>query len=329
MRRREFITLLGGAAATWTRGAHAQQADRVRRIGVLMSTAVEDPEGQARMTAFHKELQQLGWVDGGNVRIDSRWSGSNAERMRKGAEELIALTPDVILASGGTVVGPLLRATRAVPVVFTQTPDPVGAGFVESLARPGANATGFTQFEYGISSKWLDLLKEIAPRVTRAAVLRDASIPEGIGQFAVLQAAAPSLGVDLRPVDVRDAVEIDRAITSFARTPNGGLLVVSGGLPLAHRDLIISLAARHDLPAVYSNRVFVTGGGLMSYGADSIDPHRHAARYVDRILKGEKPADLPVQAPTKYELVINLKTAKVLGLDVPPTLLARADEVIE
>jgi putative ABC transport system substrate-binding protein len=329
-RRREFIiTLLGGAAAGWPLAAHAQQPDRAKRIGALMSTAVEDPEGQARMTEFQQKLQQLGWIDGGNVRIDARWSASDAERMRKGAEELVALSPDVILASGGTVLGSLLRATRAVPVVFTQTPDPVGAGFVESLARPGGNATGFTQFEYGISSKWLDLLKEVAPRVTRAAVLRDSTIPEGIGQFAVLQAVAPSLGVDLRPIDVRDAPEIERAVTAFSRTANGGLLVVSGGLPLAHRELIITLAARHNLPAVYSNRLFVTGGGLMSYGADSIDPHRRAAGYVDRILKGEKPADLPVQAPTKYELAINLKTAKALGLEMPPTLLARADEVIE
>ena len=329
MRRREFITLLGGAAAGWPLAAHAQQPERAKRIGALMSTAAEDPEGQARMTAFQQKLQQLGWIDGSNVRIDARWSASDAERMRKGAEELVALSPDVILASGGTVLGSLLRATRAVPVVFTQTPDPVGAGFVESLARPGGNATGFTQFEYGISSKWLDLLKEVAPRVTRAAVLRDSTIPEGIGQFAVLQSVAPSLGVDLRPIDVRDAPEIERAVTAFSRTANGGLLVVSGGLPLAHRELIITLAARHNLPAVYSNRLFVTGGGLMSYGADSIDPHRRAADYVDRILKGEKPADLPVQAPTKYELAINLKTAKALGLEMPPALLARADEVIE
>jgi putative ABC transport system substrate-binding protein len=328
MRRREFITLLGGAAA-WPLAARAQQGERVRRIGVLMSTAMEDPEGQARMAAFQQGLQQLGWIDGRNVRIDARWSASDAERMRKGAEELVALAPEVILASGGTVVGPLLRATRGVPVVFTQTPDPVGAGFVESLGRPGGNATGFTQFEYGISSKWLDLLKEIAPRTTRAAVLRDPSIPEGIGQFAVLQAVAPGLGVDLRPIDVRDAAEIDRSVTAFARTANGGLLVVSGGLPIAHRELIIALAAKCNLPAVYSNRLFVTSGGLMSYGADSIDPHRLAAGYIDRILKGEKPADLPVQAPTKYELAINLKTAKALGLDVPPTPLARADEVIE
>jgi putative ABC transport system substrate-binding protein len=329
MRRREFITLLGGAAAGWPLAAHAQQPDRAKRIGALMSTAAEDPEGQARMTAFQQKLQQLGWIDGGNIRIDARWSASDAERMRKGAEELVALSPDVILASGGTVLGPLLRTTRAVPVVFTQTPDPVGAGFVESLARPGGNATGFTQFEYGISSKWLELLKEVAPRVTRAAVLRDSTIPEGIGQFAVLQAVAPSLGVDLRPIDVRDGPEIERAVTAFSRTANGGLLVVSGGLPLAHRELIITLAARHNLPAVYSNRLFVTDGGLMSYGADSIDPHRRAAGYVDRILKGEKPADLPVQAPTKYELAINLKTAKALGLEMPPALLARADEVIE
>jgi putative ABC transport system substrate-binding protein len=301
----------------------------MRQIGILMSTAVDDPEGQARMTAFQQGLQQLGWTQDQNVRIEARWTASAPDRMRGGAADLVARAPDVILASGGTVVGPLLRATRTVPIVFTQTPDPVGAGFVESLARPGGNATGFSQFEYGISSKWLELIKEIAPRVTRAAVLRDSTIPEGIGQFAVLQAAAPSFGLDLRPVDVRDAGEIDRAVSAFARVENGSVVVVSGGLSIAHRGLITMLAARHSLPAVYSNRLFVTSGGLMSYGADSIDPHRRAASYVARILKGEKPSDLPVQAPTKYDLVINLKTAKALGLEVPPSLLARADEVIE
>ena len=328
MRRREFITLLG-VAAGWPLAARAQQPERMRQIGILMSTAVDDPEGQARMTAFQQGLQQLGWTQDQNVRIEARWTASAPDRMREGAADLVARAPDVILASGGTVVGPLLRATRTVPIVFTQTPDPVGAGFVESLARPGGNATGFSQFEYGISSKWLELIKEIAPRVTRAAVLRDSTIPEGIGQFAVLQAAAPSFGLDLRPVDVRDAGEIDRAVSAFARVENGSLVVVSGGLSIAHRGLITMLAARHSLPAVYSNRLFVTSGGLMSYGADSIDPHRRAASYVARILKGEKPSDLPVQAPTKYDLVINLKTAKALGLEVPPSLLARADEVIE
>jgi len=328
MRRREFITLLGVAAGS-PLAARAQQPERMRQIGILMSTAVDDPEGQARMTAFQQGLQQLGWTQDQNVRIEARWSASAPDRMREGAADLVARAPDVILASGGTVVGPLLRATRTVPIVFTQTPDPVGAGFVESLARPGGNATGFSQFEYGISSKWLELIKEIAPRVTRAAVLRDSTIPEGIGQFAVLQAAAPSFGLDLRPVDVRDAGEIDRAVSAFARVENGSLVVVSGGLSIAHRGLITMLAARHSLPAVYSNRLFVTSGALMSYGADSIDPHRRAASYVARILKGEKPSDLPVQAPTKYDLVINLKTAKALGLEVPPSLLARADEVIE
>ena len=321
MKRREILSLLGAAAGAswvlWPFVARAQQSERMRRVGVLMSTAADEPEGQARIATFLQALQQLGWTDGRNVRIDIRWSASNADRIRAGAAELVAIAPDVILASGGTVVGALLQATRTVPIVFTQTPDPVGAGFVESLARPGGNATGFTQFEYGIGAKWLELLKEIAPHVTRAAVLRDSSIPEGIGQFAVLQAAAPSLGVDLRPVDVRDASGIERAVTAFARTANGGLLVASGGLPIAHRELITTLAARHRLPGVYSNRLFVNGGGLLSYGPDSIDPHRRAAGYADRILKGEKPADLPVQAPVKYELVINLKTAKALGLDVP------------
>ncbi len=329
MKRREFITILGGAAVAWPFAARAQQGGRMRRIGVLMSLAADDPEAIARMAAFVQGLQALGWTDGRNVRIDYRRTAGVAERIRKHAAELVALAPDVILASGGQVMAPLLQATRTVPIVFTQTPDPVGAGFVASLARPGGNATGFTQFEYGISAKWLELLKEIAPRVTRAAVLRDPTIPEGIGQFAIIQAAAPSFGVELRPVDVRDAGEIERALAAFAPVSNGGLIVPASGLANVHRELIIALAARHRLPAVYPFRFYVTGGGLISYGPDSVDPHRRAAGYVDRILRGEKPADLPVQAPTKFELAINLKTAKALGLEIPPTLLARADDVIE
>jgi ABC-type uncharacterized transport system substrate-binding protein len=328
MRRREFITLVGGAAV-WPLVARAQQPERMRRVGVLMALASDDPEGQARLVAFVQGLQELGWTDGRNVRIDTRWAAGDAERFRRYAAELIALAPDVILASGGTGVGTLLQATRTVPIVFTQTNDPVGASYVDSLARPGGNATGFANMEYGMSGKWLELLKEIAPRMARAAVLRDATIPQGIGQFGAIQAVAPSLGVEVRPIDVRDAPEIERAITAFARSANGGLIVTGSALTAFHRDLIITLAARHKLPAVYWERFFVTGGGLISYGPDSIDPHRRAAGYVDRILKGEKPADLPVQSPTKYQLVINLKTAKALGLPVPPSLLARADEVIE
>jgi putative ABC transport system substrate-binding protein len=301
----------------------------MRRVGVLMSTGADDPEGQSRLAAFLQGLQEFNWAVGRNVQIDIRWTASNAENIRKHAAELVALAPDVIMVSGGSLAGPLLQQTRTIPVVFTLTPDPVGAGFVTSLARPGGNATGFTSTEYGMSGKWLELLKEIAPRVTRAAVLRDPAIAQGIGQFAVMQSAGPPLGVELSPVTVRDASEIERAITEFARSSNGGMIVPASGLALLHRDLIISLAVRHKLPAVYFLRVFVRGGGLISYGADSIDPHRRAAGYVNRILKGEKTADLPVQNPTKYELVINLKTAKALGLDVPPTLLARADEVIE
>jgi ABC-type uncharacterized transport system substrate-binding protein len=328
MRRREFITLVGGAAV-WPLVARAQQPERMRRVGVLMALASDDPEGQARLVAFVQGLQELGWTDGRNVRIDTRWAAGDADRFRRYAAELIALAPDVILASGGTGVGTLLQATRTVPIVFTQTNDPVGASYVDSLARPGGNATGFANMEYGMSGKWLELLKEIAPRMARAAVLRDATIPQGIGQFGAIQAVAPSLGVEVRPIDVRDAPEIERAITAFARSANGGLIVTGSALTAFHRDLIITLAARHKLPAVYWERFFVTGGGLISYGPDSIDPHRRAAGYVDRILKGEKPADLPVQSPTKYQLVINLKTAKALGLPVPPSLLARADEVIE
>jgi putative ABC transport system substrate-binding protein len=310
--------------------ARAQQADRVRQIGVLMAATADDPDFQARFAAFQQGLQQLGWSDGRNVHIDTRWATTKPDDIRRHAAELAALAPDVILAGSGTsTVAPLLQATRTVPIVFAVVIDPVGAGFVDSLARPGGNATGFTLFEYGISGKWLELLKEIAPAVTRAAVLRDPTIASGIGQFAAVQAVAPSLGVELSAVDVRDAGEIERAVTAFARSSNGGLIVTASPLAIHHRDLIIALAARLRLPAVYSYRLFVTGGGLLSYGPDFVDQYRQAAGYVDRILKGEKPADLPVQAPTKYQLVINLKAAKALGISVPPTLLARADKVIE
>jgi putative ABC transport system substrate-binding protein len=328
MRRREFITLLGGAAA-WPLAARAQQGERMRRIGALTPLAADDPQSQGRMTAFVQGLQQLGWTDGRNVRIDTRWSAADADRIRRNAAELVALAPDVILATGASTLAPLLQETRAVPMVFVVVTDPVGAGFVESLARPGGNVTGFINFEYGISAKWLELLKQIAPSVTRAAVIRDPATTAGVGQFAAIQSVAPSFGVELKPVNVRDAGEVERAIVDFARSSNGGLIVTGSGLAIVHRDLIVTLAARHKLPAVYWDRMLVTGGGLTSYGADIIDQYRRAAAYVDRILKGEKPADLPVQAPTKYELVINLKTAKALGLEVPPMLLARADEVIE
>ena len=330
MKRREFIRLLGGAAGAWPLAAYAQQpAERVRRIGVLTPFAADDPEAKARIEAFVHALRQFGWSEGRNLQIDIRWGTGDAERMRHYAAELVALTPDAILAAGGATVGPLLQATRSVPIVFTLTPDPVGAGFVDSLARPGRNATGFTNFEYGIGVKWLELLKEIAPRVTRAAVLRDPAIPAGIGEFGAIQAVAPSLRIELRPIDMRDADEIERAITAFARSSNGGLIVTSNAWGIVHRDLIIALASRHRLPVVYPFRVFITAGGLVSYGPDTIDPHRRAADYVDRILRGDKPAELPVQAPVKFELVINLKTAKALGLTVPSTVLARATEVIE
>jgi putative ABC transport system substrate-binding protein len=328
MRRREFISLLGSAAA-WPRTAFAQQGERVRRIGVLMPLAADDPEAQARITAFVQGLQQLGWTDGRNVRIDTRWTAGSADDTHKYAAELVALTPDVILATGSAAVEALEQATRTVPIVFVQIADPVGSGLVESLAQPGGNATGFTLFEYGLSGKWLELLKEIAPGVARAAVLRDASIPGGTGQLGAIQSVAPSFGVELRPIGVRDAGEIERAVTAFAHGLNGGLIVTASVLANVHRDLLITLAARHRLPAVYSDRVFVTGGGLISYGPHRVDQYRRAADYVDRVLKGEKPADLPVQAPTKYETVINMKTAKALGLTVPASLLARADEVIE
>jgi putative ABC transport system substrate-binding protein len=327
LKRREFITLFGGAAA-WPLAARAQQGDPMRHIGVLMSTGAGDPEGQARIAAFLDGLHQLGWSDGRNVQIDTRWpAGSDVDQVRKYAAELVALAPDVILATGNTATGPLQQATHTVPIVFVVTADPVGNGYVASLARPGGNTTGFSFIEFGISGKWLELLKEIAPRVTRVAVLRE--IPTGLGQLGAIQSVAPSFGVELIPVDVRDPGEIERAVTEFARRSNGGLIVTAGGLTIVHRELIITLAAQHRLPAVYWNRMYAPGGGLISYGPETIDQYRRAAGYVDRILKGEKPADLPVQAPTKYELVINLKTAKALGLEVPPTLLARADEVIE
>jgi ABC-type uncharacterized transport system substrate-binding protein len=329
MKRREFITLLGGAAAAWPVGARAQQGERMRRIGVLMSVAADGPQGQARVAAFVNGLQQLGWTDGRNVRIDTRWGAGDAEGIRRYAAELVALGPDVILASGDIVGVALQQTTRGVPIVFTMIADPVGAGLVEGLARPGGNTTGFTLYEYGISGKWLELLKEIAPNVKRAAVIREAGTAAGTGQFAAIQAVAPALGVELSPIGVGNVGEIERAVMAFARPPDGGLIVTGSGPAAIHRDLIVALAARHKLPAVYVGRFFVTAGGLISYGPDFVDQHRRAAQYVDRILKGEKPSDLPVQAPTKYELVINLKTAKALGLNVPPTLLARADEVIE
>ncbi len=328
MRRREFITLLGGAAATWPLPVRAQQPGGVRRIGVLMHLVADDLEGQARFTAFMQALAQLGWTDGRNVRIDTLWGANDADR-RRYAGELVALVPDVILASATPATLALQQATRTMPIVFANVADPVGAGIVESLARPGGNVTGFALFEYSLSVKWLELLKEIAPRVTRAAVIRDAANPAAIGQFGVIQSAAPSFGVELSPVVARDSGDIERAVTALARSPNSGLIVLGSALGAFQSDLIVMLAAQHRLPAVYPFRYFVIGGGLISYGPNSIDQYRQAAGYVDRILKGEKPADLPVQAPTKYELVINLKTAKALGLEIPPMLLARADEVIE
>jgi ABC-type uncharacterized transport system substrate-binding protein len=318
-----------GATAAWPLAAQAQQPERVRRVGVLMSQAADDPVARARAATFLQGLQQFGWTAGHNLRIDTRWSAGSADDSRNFAAELAALAPDVILAGGGTIVPSLLQATRTVPIVFVQVVDPVGAGFVDSLARPGGNATGFTSFEYGLSGKWPELLKQIAPGVTRVAVIRDAGVAAGTGLFGAIQATAPSLGVEVSPVNVRDAAEIERAVMAFARSANGGLIVTPSALVTVHRDLIVTLATRHKLPAVYWDRSMVTGGGLMSYGPDLTELYRLAAGYVDRILKGERPADLPVQAPTKYELVINLKTAKTLGLEVPAPLLARADEVIE
>ena len=329
MKRRKFITLLGGTAVAWPRAARAQQPERMRRIGVLMPMAAYDKEGQRRIAAFHQGLLQLGWTEGDNVRIDARWGVRNTDDARQHSAELITLAPDVILATGSATTGALLQATSTVPIVFVTVADPVGAGFVDSLARPGGNATGFMNFEYAISGKWLELLKEIAPRTTRAAVLRDPTIASGSGQLGAIQSVAPSLGVELIPLGMRDAGEIDRVIAAFAGSSNGGLIVAASPTATIHSDLIITLAARYKLPAVYFNRSFVAAGGLVSYGPDFVDQYRRAPQYVDRILKGEKPADLPVQAPTKYELAINLKTAKALGLDVPLSLQQRADEVIE
>ena len=328
MRRREFIALLGGSAATLPLGARAQ-GERVRRVGILLPATVDDSEYPGLVSALVKRLQQLGWSEGRNVRIDVRWAGGGADANRKFADELIALAPDVIVAAGNTSAGPLLQATRAIPIVFTVVPDPVGAGLVDSLARPGGNATGFTSFSYDIGGKWLELLKELAPRVTRVAVLRDSNFTAGVGQWSAVQTAAPSFGMEASPINLRDAAELERAVSTFAGNPNGGLIVTSSGLAISHRGMIIAQAAKHGLPAVYYSRGFVSAGGLISYGSDRVDQFRRGAGYVDRILKGEKPADLPVQAPTKYELIINLKTAKSLGLTVPQSLLATADEVIE
>jgi putative tryptophan/tyrosine transport system substrate-binding protein len=327
VKRREFVTLLGGAAA-WPLAARAQQPDRMRRIGVLMNTTVS-PEQQTNLTAFLQALQQLGWTAGRNAQIEIRWAEGDPREIRKHAGGLAALAPDVIVATGNAGMAPLLQATRTIPIVFNNVADPVGAGFVKSMARPGGNATGFIQFEYSLSAKWLETLKEIEPSLARVAVLRDAALASGIGQFAVIQSVASSLRVETSAIDVRDAGEIESDIADFARTGHGGLILTSSALAVVHRGSIISLAARHKLPAIFYRRAFVDAGGLISYGYDVLDQYRRSAGYVDRILKGEKPADLPVQAPTKYELVINLKTAKTLGLEMPAMLLARADEVIE
>lgn len=328
MRRRDFIAAFGGLAAC-PLAARAQQSERIHRIGVLMNQAAEDSIAQARLNAFVEGLRLLGWTEGSNVAIDIRWGAPDPNRFRRDAAELVILKPDVILAASGATMPAIMQATRTVPVVFVLVPDPVGSGFVESLARPGGNATGFTQFEFGLSGKWLELLKELAPRVTRAAILRDPDDPAGVGQFGALRNAAPSLGIEVRAIDVRDPTGIERSVKAFASAANGGLVVTGSAPAAASRNLIITLAARHRLPTVYPYRFFATGGGLVAYGPDLLDQYRRAASYVDRILKGEKPADLPVQAPTKYELAINLRTAKALGLAVPPALLARADEVIE
>jgi putative ABC transport system substrate-binding protein len=330
MRRREFITLLGGTAATWPLAAHAQSKPKsARRVAALMPYSANDPQSQNRNAAFLQALQQLGWIVGQNVQIEYRWSAGNEDDTRKYAAELVALAPDVIFTAGSAAIEPLRRATRTVPIVFALVPDPIGAGFVDSLARPGGNVTGFTQYDYNIAGKWLALLKEIAPNTTRAAVLRDPGITAGIGQWATIQSVSSSVGIEVSPISLVDADEMESAIAAFARRPNGGLITTGSALTVVRRDLIIARAARHRLPAVYYDRYFVSAGGLISYGSNNVEQFRLAAGYVDRILKGEKPADLPVQTATQYELLINLKTAKTLGLDVPPALLARADEVIE
>jgi ABC-type uncharacterized transport system substrate-binding protein len=327
--RRVFLGLIGGAGVVAPLRARAQRGERGRRIAVLMNLAADDREGQARLAAFQEGLRQLGWSEGRTAHLEIRWGAGESERFRTYAAELVALAPDVILAASGTAVPPLLQATRTVPIVFVQAADPVGNGFVASLARPGGNATGFTNIDFAMSGKWLELLKQIPPQTTRALVLRDATEPSGIGQWGALHSAAAAFGVEMIPGGVRDAAEIERGVTAFASAPNGALIITASAPTAVHRDLIVALAARHRLPAVYPYKYHAASGGLISYGPDSIDPYRRAATYVDRILKGEKPGDLPVQAPTKYELVINLKTAKALGLEVPATLLARADEVIE
>ena len=333
MKRRRFVTLLGGAAAVppviWPLVTRAQSPNKKRRIGVLMNLTADDPVSAARSAAFAQGLERLGWTVGGNVEIDYRWGAGSLERIRGHATELVALAPDVILAAGALAVGPLQQASRTVPIVFVATTDPVGAGFVASMARPGSNATGFTLFEYGISAKWLELLKQIVPGMTRAAVFRDSTLMASMSQFAAIQSVAHSFGVDLFPIDTRDPSEIERAVAAFATKPDGGLMVVTGSSAIVHREQIIKLAARHRLPGVYPYRLYAVAGGLMSYGPNVIDQFRSAAGYVDRILRGEKPADLPVQAPTRYETVLNLKTAKALGLEVPPSILVRANEVIE
>ena len=328
MRRREFIGLLGGATAVWPLAVRAQQNERVRRIGVLLSAASDDAEVQIWLAAFLQALAQLGWTIGRNMRVDIRWA-TDAAKIRQHAAELVALTPDVILTAGTSVTEPMLQATRTVPIVFATVVDPVGSGLIDSLARPGGNATGFLLYEYSLGAKWLELLKQIAPNVTRVAVVRNAAIPSGSGQFGAIQAVAPSLKVDVSPVNLRESADLERDIAAFARAPNGGLILTGSGLAILHRDLIIALAARYKLPAIYYERFFAAAGGLLSYGSDRIELYRLAAGYVDRILKGEKPGDLPVQAPTKFELVINLRTAKALGITVPPALLAQANEVIE
>ena len=328
MRRRDFLGVLGGMAVT-PFAAHAPQQSGMRRIGVLMAVAADDPESQRRLTAFVQGLQELGWTDGRNIRIETRWTAGDTDRMRRHAAELVALAPDVILAVGASVVWPLLHATRTVPVVFIQVTDAVGAGYVASLARPGGNATGFTLFEFGISAKWIELLKQIAPRVSRAGVILDPMVPAGLGMLGAIQSVAPRLGVELTSIGMRDAPEMERAVTAFARGSNDGLIVLPSLPTVRYLEQIVAQAAQHRLPAVYPYRYFANVGGLTSYGPDEIEQYRQAAGYIDRILKGEKPADLPVQAPTRYEMVINLKTAKALGLTVPPSVLASADEVIE
>ena len=328
MRRRDFIKVVAGSATFWSFAAHAQQQAQTRRIGVLMSSAIETDQ-QAGLAVFKETLHQLGWIDGRNVRVEVRWAGGDPVEARKDAEELVALPADVIMAAGQLPLQALLQATRSVPIVFNSIIDPVGSGYIDSLARPGGNATGFITFDYALAAKWAELLKEIAPTVTRVAVLRDSAIAAGIGQFAVIQSVAPSIGLDVGVINMRDARQIEQDITRFASSPNGGLILTGSALAVVHQNLIVAVAAQHKLPAVYYRRYYVTSGGLISYGWDADDQYRGAARYVDRILKGEKPADLPVQAPTKYDLVINLKTAKVLGLSVPQSLLSRADEVIE